>query len=221
MIPASWCGFGITRRKTASWQTCRVAPIEVDPGKVREFVDADAFYAWLGANHATADELWIKIHKVGSRLPSITPKEAIDVVLCWGWIDGVRKGFDHKSFLQRYTPRRAKSVWSQVNVENVARLIIEGRMTEHGLKQVEAAKADGRWEKAYRVSNSELPADLLAAIEAEPLAKATLDKLNAQNRFALAFRVNSLKTEAGRWKRIAAFVEMLSRGEAIYPQKDF
>ncbi len=201
------------------WHTGKVPPIEVDPSKVREFVDADAFYDWLRDNHATADEVWIKIHKLASGLPSITPKEAVDVVLCWGWIDGVRKGFDAKSFLQRYTPRRSRSVWSQINVENVARLIAEGRMTEHGLKHVEAAKADGRWERAYRISNSELPADLLAAIEAEPRAKATLSKLNSQNRFALAFRVTSLKTEAGRRRRIAALVEMLSRGETIYPQK--
>ena len=102
-----------------------------------------------GQHHDTDDEVWIKIHKVGSGLKSITPKEAIDVVLCWGWIDAVRKGLDAKSYLQRYTPRGKKSVWSQINVENVARLIQEGRMTGHGLKQVEAARADGRWARAY------------------------------------------------------------------------
>src|SRR5690606_31920048 len=121
-----------------------MAKVAVDPTKVREFVDADAFYAWLAANHDSADEVWIKIHKVSSRIPSITPKEAIDVVLCWGWIDAIRKGFDEKSYLQRYVPRRPKSIWSKINVVNVARLIEEGRMTEHGLAQVEAAKADGR-----------------------------------------------------------------------------
>ncbi len=196
-----------------------VAEVKVDPNKVREFEDAETFYAWLSENHDTADELWIKIHKVHSGLRSITPKEAIDVVLCWGWIDGIRKGLDDKSFLQRYTPRRPKSVWSQVNVENVARLVAEGRMTRHGLEQVEAAKADGRWDKAYRISNAELPDDLQAAIDAEPLAKATLEKLSSQNRFALAFRVDSLKTESGRRRKIASLVEMLKRGEAIYPQK--
>ncbi|HYD74058.1 MAG TPA: hypothetical protein VEF55_13045, partial [Candidatus Binatia bacterium] len=121
-----------------------MAPITVKPGKVKTFKDAGAFYAWLGKHHATEDEVWIKIHKVSSGLKSITPAEAIDVVLCWGWIDGVRKGLDDKSFLQRYSPRTKKSIWSQINIKNVARLSREGRMTEHGLKEVEAAKADGR-----------------------------------------------------------------------------
>ena len=112
-----------------------MAPVNVDPDKVREFKDEQAFYDWLGKHHDSEDEVWIKIHKVGSGLPSITPKEAIDVVLCWGWIDAIRKGFDDKSFLQRYTPRGKKSIWSQINVDNVARLIEEGRMTEHGLKR--------------------------------------------------------------------------------------
>lgn len=195
-------------------------PVIVDSAKVREFPDADAFYNWLGENHDKADELWIKIHKKGSGLRSITPKEAIDVALCWGWIDGIRKGFDKKSFLQRYTRRGKKSVWSQINVDNVARLIEEGRMTEHGLAQVEAAKADGRWQRAYAsVKEMTLPDDLLAAIDAEPEAKEMLDKLSSQNRFALAFRVHNMKTEAGREKKIDDFVAMLKRGETIYPQK--
>ncbi len=197
-----------------------MAAVKVDPAKVREFEDSSSFYAWLRDNHDKADELWIKIHKVGSGLASITAKEAIDVVLCWGWIDGIRKGFDDASFLQRYTPRRPKSVWSKVNVDNVARLVAEGRMTEHGLKHVEAAKADGRWEKAYSVSKDTAPpADLLAAIEADPLAKATFEKLSSSNRFALVFRLQSLKTEAGRRRKIAEFVAMLARGEAPYPQR--
>jgi uncharacterized protein YdeI (YjbR/CyaY-like superfamily) len=195
-------------------------PVHVDPTKIREFPDADSFYRWLGENHDKADEVWIRIYKVNSGVPSITPKQAIDVVLCWGWIDGIRKGLDEKSFLQRYSPRGRKSVWSQINVDNVARLIEEGRMTEHGLAHVEAAKADGRWQRAYGGSKDmALPEDLLAAIEAEPKAKEMLAKLSAQNRFALAFRVHNLKTEAGRRKRIEAFVEMLRRGETIYPQK--
>jgi uncharacterized protein YdeI (YjbR/CyaY-like superfamily) len=195
-----------------------MAPVKVDPANVREFKNADAFYKWLGKNHDKADEVWIKIHKLKSGLASITPKEAIDVVLCWGWIDGIRKGLDETSFLQRYSPRGKKSVWSKINVDNVARLVAEERMTEHGLVHVEAAKADGRWDRAYRVKASELPADLQAAIDAEPKAKVMLAKLSAQNRFALAFRVNNLKTEAGRKKRIASFVDMLRKGETIHPQ---
>ena len=142
------------------------------------------------------------------------------MVLCWGWIDAVRKGFDDNSFLQRYTPRGRKSVWSQINVDNVARLIDEGRMTEHGLRQVEAAKADGRWDRAYRSGKDmRIPDDLQAAIDAEPKAREMLGKLSEQNRFALAFRTHNMKTEAGRKKKIEAFVEMLKRGDTIYPQK--
>lgn len=196
-----------------------MAPVIVNPDKVREFADAESFNTWLSKHHDKENEVWIKLHKVGSGLPSITAKEAIDVVLCWGWIDAIRKGFDDKSFLQRYTPRGKKSVWSQINVDNVARLVREKRMTEHGLAHVEAAKADGRWDRAY-VNGKEfkLPAELQAAIDAEPSAKKMLATLSAQNRFALAFRVHNLKTEAGRKKKIEAFVAMLKRGETIYPQ---
>jgi uncharacterized protein YdeI (YjbR/CyaY-like superfamily) len=197
-----------------------MAPVKIDPAKVRAFKDAATFYMWLSKRHDKDDEVWIKIHKVDSGLKSITPKEAIDVVLCWGWIDGVRKGFDDKSFLQRYSPRGKKSIWSKINVDNVARLVNEGRMTEHGLKHVEAAKADGRWDRAYRAGKDmKIPADLQAAIDAEPKAKAMLAKLTEQNRFALAFRTHNMKTEAGRKKKIEAFVAMLKRGETIYPQR--
>ena len=195
-------------------------PVRVDPDKVRAFATEASFHKWLGKHHDKEGEVWIKIHKVGSGLTSITPKEAIDVVLCWGWIDGIRKGFDDKSFLQRYTPRGHRSVWSQINVDNVARLVAEGRMTEHGLVHVEAAKADGRWDRAYGAGKAlKIPDDLQAAIDAEPEAKAMLGRLSEQNRFALAFRTHNLKTEAGRRKRIAQFVAMLARGETIYPQK--
>ena len=195
-----------------------MAPVKVDPAKVHEFPTAASFYRWLGKQHDKADEVWIKIHKVDSGLKSITPKDAIDVVLCWGWIDGLRKGLDGKSYLQRYSPRGRKSVWSQINVDNVARLIGEGRMTAHGLAQVDAAKADGRWARAYRSKDSKIPDDLRAAIDAEPKARAMLEKLSAQNRFALTFRVGNMKTEAGRKRKIATFVAMLKRGETIHPQ---
>jgi len=196
-----------------------MALIKVDPAKIHTFEDADAFYAWLSQHHDTEDEVWIKIHKIASGLKSITPVEAINVALCWGWIDAVRKGFDEKSYLQRYTRRRPKSVWSKINVENVERLIREGRMTEHGLRHVEAAKIDGRWDRAYSGKDLALSDELQAAIDAEPKAKAMFAKLSAQNRFALAFRVHNLKTEAGRKRRIKEFVEMLKRGETIYPQR--
>ena len=196
-----------------------MAPVKVDPDKTREFRDASSFYEWLGEHHDNQDEVWIRIHKVGSGLPSITPKEAIDVVLCWGWIDAIRKGLDDRSYLQRYTPRGKKSTWSQINVDNVARLIDEGRMTEFGLRQVRAAQADGRWDRAYGSGrNLKIPPDLEAAIDADPEAKAMLARLSEQNRFALAFRMHNMKTPAGRLRKIRQFVDMLKRGETIHPQ---
>jgi uncharacterized protein YdeI (YjbR/CyaY-like superfamily) len=197
-----------------------MAPVKINPDKIRSFKDAASFYKWLGKNHDREDEIWIKIHKVGSGFKSITSKEAIDVVLCWGWIDGLRKGFDDNSYLQRYTPRTSKSIWSRINVDNVARLVKQGRMTEHGLRQADQAKSDGRWARAYKGGKDmKIPDDLQAAIDAEPKAKAMLAKLSAQNRFALAFRTHNMKTEAGRKKKIETFVAMLKRGETIHPQK--
>jgi uncharacterized protein YdeI (YjbR/CyaY-like superfamily) len=196
-----------------------MASVMVDPDRVREFKDAESFYKWLGKHYDKEAEIWIKIHKVDSGLKSITPKEAIDVALCWGWIDAVRKGLDGQSYLQRYTPRGRKSIWSKINVDNVTRLIQEGRMTEHGLEKVEAAKSDGRWDRAYKSGKDmKIPDDLQAAIDAEPEAKEMLEKLSAQNRFALGFRAHNMKTPAGRRKKIKTFVEMLKRGETIYPQ---
>lgn len=196
-----------------------MAPVIVATDKLHEFVDFDAFYAWLAANHDSADEVWIRIFKKSAGRATITPVEAIDAVLCWGWIDAIKKSWDEVSYVQRYCPRRPKSVWSQVNRDNVARLGEQGLMTEHGLVHVETAKADGRWDAAYKTTQ-DAPPDLLAAIAENPMAQKTYEGLSAQNRFALIFRTNSLKTEAGRKKKIAGFVEMLSRGETIYPQKD-
>ena len=196
-----------------------MAAVHVDPAKVHEFANEKRFDAWLRRNWNKETEVWIKIHKIRSGIPSISPAQAIDVALTWGWIDAIRKGFDDDSFLQRYCPRGKKSVWSQINVANVERLVAEKRMQPSGLAQVEAAKADGRWARAYRMTTAEAPPDFLAAIRARPKAHAMYETLTKQNRFALTFRVLALKTEAGRQKRIAAFVEMLERGETIYPQK--
>lgn len=194
-----------------------MAPVVVDPAKVMEFATRDAFYDWLKANHARADEVWIRIFKKATGKPTITPVEAIDVVLCWGWIDAIKKSWDAESFVQRYTHRKAKSVWSQINRDNVARLVEQGLMTEHGLAHVETAKADGRWDAAY-ATTMDPPADLVAAIAASPDALAAYGTLSSQNRFALIFRTINLKTPAARAKKIAGFVEMLERGETIYPQ---
>ena len=195
-----------------------MAAVVPEKKRIKPFESAKALETWMRANHDKAPELWLKIHKKDSGLTSVTAAEALDVMLCWGWIDAIRKGFDDKSFLQRYTPRGKKSIWSKINIDNVARLVEKGRMTEHGLSQVEAAKADGRWDRAYASGKDmKIPDDLQAAIDAEPEAKAMLAKLSAQNRFALAFRTHNMKTEAGRRKKIEAFVEMLKRGETIYP----
>ncbi|MDB5537344.1 MAG: hypothetical protein JWQ65_2219 [Devosia sp.] len=196
-----------------------MAPVIVDPQKIREFPNQDAFYDWLKAHHDKDDEVWIRIFKKASGKPTITAVEAIDVVLCWGWIDAIRKSWDDVSFMQRYTRRGKKSLWSQINRDNVARLVADGRMTEHGLKHVEAAKTDGRWDAAYGSSKTMvMPDELMEAIRAEPKALATYETLSAQNRFALGFRIGNLKTAAGREKNIKAFVEMLAKGETIYPQ---
>lgn len=196
-----------------------MAPMVVDPERVQAFEDGAAFHDWLAQNHAAAPEVWIRVFKVGSGTPSVSWKEAIPVALAWGWIDGVRKSLDEVSFLQRFTPRGPKSSWSEINVAHAERMMAEGTMQASGLKHVEAAKADGRWEKTYRVKGAEVPGDLQAAIDAEPEAKALFAALTSQNRFALIHRTNALKTEAGRKKKIADLVAMLGRGETPYPQK--
>lgn len=197
-----------------------MAPIVVDPSRIKEFATEKAFEAWLSKHHDKEPELWIRIYKKGSGVRSITPAEAIDVVLCWGWIDGQRKSHDELSFLQRYSPRRDKSVWSDINRNNVARLIEAKRMTPHGMRHVEAAKANGRWAAAYKGSRTvTVPDDLMRAIEADKKALATFAKLDKRNLFSLAFRVGNLRTPAGREKKIAAYVQMLRRGETLLPMK--
>ena len=200
-----------------------MAPVIPDPSKIKSFPTEAAFAAWMKANHARETEIWLKIHKKGSGLPTVTNVQALDVALCWGWIDGIRKGFDERSFLQRYTPRRARSIWSQINRDHVKRLETAGRMTPQGRRQVDAAKADGRWDAAYApmrsVNEATIPPDLRAAIEANPRALKTFRTLRRQNLFALAFRTNNMKTPAGRARKIAALVAMLARGETIIPER--
>jgi uncharacterized protein YdeI (YjbR/CyaY-like superfamily) len=200
-----------------------MAVITPDPDRIRTFRTAAAFERWMRANHDRETEIWVKIHKKNSGLPTVTAAEALDVALCWGWIDAIRKGFDDKSFLQRYTPRKKRSIWSQINRENVARLTAAGRMTPHGQKQIDAAMADGRWDAAYapisRTTEASIPDDLRAAIDKSAKARKMLRTLGRQNIFALVFRTNNMKTAAGRAKKIAALVAMLERGETIVPEK--
>jgi uncharacterized protein YdeI (YjbR/CyaY-like superfamily) len=200
-----------------------MAPIKPDPTRIKSFRTAAAFSAWLSANHDRQPEIWLKVHKKDSGLPSVTAAEALDVALCWGWIDSTRKSFDERSFLQRYSPRGARSIWSQINRDSVARLTAEGRMTAHGQRQVDAAKTDGRWAAAYApirsATESTVPADLRAAISTNSRAQRTFRTLGRQNLFALAFRTNKMKTPDGRARKVAALVDMLARGETIFSER--
>ena len=199
-----------------------MAPVIPNPKKVRAFKTEAAFEAWLRAHHARETELWLRIYKKGSGKPTITPAQALDVALCWGWIDGIRKGLDDECFLQRYTPRRARSIWSQVNRGNIARLTAARRMQPPGQRQVDAARSDGRWNAAYApiraATRASIPPDLRAAIDASPRARRTFQTLGRLNLFALAFRTNHMKTPAGRARKIASLVAMLARGETIVPE---
>lgn len=200
-----------------------MAPIIPNPKKIRSFPTEQAFEAWLAGNHARESELWLRIYKKDSGVMTVSHAQALDVALCWGWIDGLRKAFDARSFLQRFTPRKPKSLWSQINRDNVARLTAAGRMKPEGRRQVDAAKADGRWDAAYApirsATEATIPADLRSAIEANARARKTFRTLGRVNLFALAFRTNNMKTPAGRAKKIAALVAMLARGETIVPEK--
>ena len=200
-----------------------MAPVVPNPKKIRAFRNEAAFDAWLRANHARETEVWLRIYKKGAGKPTVTSAQALDVALCWGWIDGIRKGLDDASFLQRYSPRRARSIWSQINRGHVGRLITAGRMKPPGQHQVDAAKADGRWDAAYApmraATAASIPDDLRIAIEADPRARKTFQTLGRRNLFALAFRTNNMKTPDGRARKIAALVAMLARGETIVPER--
>ena len=196
-----------------------MAPTKINPDSVRAFKDAASFYKWLGKHHDKQAEIWIKIHKVEFRV-EIDHAEGGDRRCALLGVDRwPPQGLRRQELSAALHAAHRKSIWSQINVDNVARLISEGRMTEHGLREVDAAKSDGRWARAYNSGKDmKIPDDLQAAIDAEPKARAMLAKLSAQNRFALAFRTQNMKTEAGRKKKIEAFVAMLKRGETIYPQ---
>jgi uncharacterized protein YdeI (YjbR/CyaY-like superfamily) len=200
-----------------------MTPVVPDSKKIKTFSTEAAFEKWMKANHARETEIWLRIYKKGSGRPTVTNAQALDVALCWGWIDGLRKAFDDESFLQRYSPRRRRSIWSQINRDHVARLTAAGRMTPHGQRQVDAARADGRWDAAYApirsASAASIPYDLRAAIDANPRARKTFQTLGKMNLFALAFRTNNMKTPAGRAKKIVALVDMLARGQTIVPER--
>lgn len=170
---------------------------------------------WLAANSA-ATEIWVLMHKKSSGLPSMDWQQAVIEALAYGWIDGIKKSYNATSFIQRFTPRRKGSAWSQINVVHVEKLIAEGRMTPRGLAQVDLARQNGQWDKAYAAgSKAELPADFLALVAANPDAQAGLHGLNAANKFAIYYRLLSAKRPETRAKRLAEFLEKLAAGKTI------
>ncbi|MCV7191297.1 YdeI/OmpD-associated family protein [Mycolicibacterium brumae] len=191
-----------------------------DEPEVLVVPDAAAWREWLDANEGGNDGVWLLLAKKGVTTPtSLSYAQALDEALCSGWIDGQNKGIDDQTYRQRFTPRRARSIWSARNVTHIERLTTEGRMRERGLAEVQRAKADGRWDAAYAGQASiQVPDDLSVALDQKPAARRTFDALNATNRYAVLHRVVTARTQPTRERRIEKFVEMLARGESIYPQ---
>jgi uncharacterized protein YdeI (YjbR/CyaY-like superfamily) len=182
------------------------------------FESPEAFEAWLAEHHAERDGLWLKVAKKASGIPTVTHAQALELALCHGWIDGQRKALDEHFFLQRFTPRRARSRWSRINREKAEELSAAGRMHEAGLREIERAKADGRWDAAYESQSSiGVPGDLQAELDADPKARAFFDSLSSQNRYAILYRLQDAKRPETRTRRLAKFVGMLKRGETLHP----
>jgi uncharacterized protein YdeI (YjbR/CyaY-like superfamily) len=184
-----------------------------DPATVMTFASPNELGRWLKVNHATESVLWVKIFKKDTGIPSVTWDDVVIEALCWGWIDGIKKSIDSQAYLQRVTPRKARSNWSKRNREHAERLISEGRMMESGLVHVRAAKEDGRWENAYSSSEMKVPVDFLAALESEPNAKQFFETLNKSSRHVIAYGLTSAKKPETRQRRFANFLNMLAQEE--------
>jgi uncharacterized protein YdeI (YjbR/CyaY-like superfamily) len=197
--------------------------VEMESGKAQSrprlaFRDQQAWADWLQINHGTSSGLWIQLAKKGSAGRSLSYAEAVEVALCYGWIDGQSKGNNATSWLQKFTPRRKRSIWSKINRERAERLISEGRMQPAGLAEVGRARQDGRWEAAYdspRVAT--VPTDFQTALKNRPQASAFFGTLNSQNRFAILFRLQTAKKSGTRARRIEQFIRMLENHEKLYP----
>ncbi|MGQ0602423.1 MAG: YdeI/OmpD-associated family protein [Anaerolineales bacterium] len=177
-----------------------------------------AWVTWLAKNHTASPGLWLQLAKKASSIPSVTYDEALEVALCYGWIDGQKNSYDEKSWLQKFTPRGARSVWSKINREKTERLINSGQMKPAGLKAVEAAKQNGQWDAAYDgQSKATVPEDLQAALNKNARAKAFFVTLNSRNRYAILFRIHTAKKAETRARRIQQFIEMLEKKELLYP----
>jgi uncharacterized protein YdeI (YjbR/CyaY-like superfamily) len=181
------------------------------------FDEPQALQAWLERHHADAPGFWLRIYKKGSGKPTVTYAEALDEALCYGWIDSTKNAYDAESFLQRFTPRKARSVWSQVNRDHVARLIEAGRMQPPGLRMIEEAKRNGQWEAAYAPSSRmTVPEDLQALLEAEPETRDFFETLSKTNRYALLYRIQNVKKAETRLKRLDWAMDLLRRKETLY-----
>ncbi|MDZ4699351.1 MAG: YdeI/OmpD-associated family protein [Rhodothermales bacterium] len=186
---------------------------EPDPAELITFALPADLGRWLMVHHATKSELWVKIFKKGTGIPSVTWDDVVIEALCWGWIDGVKKSLNDQAYIQRLTPRKARSNWSKRNREHAERLISEGRMQEPGLVHVRSAQADGRWENAYTASETNVPADFLAALEGRPKAKQFFETLNKSSRYVIAYGLTSAKKPETRRRRFETFIDMLTREE--------
>lgn len=184
-----------------------------DPLRIMSFCTPKDLSEWLKMNHATESELWVKIFKKSTGIQSVTWNEVVIESLCWGWIDGVKKSIDDQAYLQRITPRTARSNWSKRNTEHVERLINEERIKESGLVHVRAAKADGRWENAYVVSKIEVPDDFLAALDKQPKVKLFFATLNKSSRYVIAYGLTSAKKAETRQRRFTQYMAMLVHEE--------
>ena len=197
---------------TSSQNTTKELPVLL-------FASQQVWEAWLHEHHAASGGVWLRHAKKASGLQSVSYAEALDVALCYGWIDGQKKSYDEASWLQKWTPRGAKSIWSKVNREKIQQLIAQDRMQPAGMAAVEAAKRDGRWDGAYdSPSQATVPDDFQAALERHPTANAFFAMLNKQNRYAILWRIQTAKKAETRAKRIQQFIEMLERHETLYPQ---
>ena len=184
---------------------------------IMEFKTAKPFETWLVKNHDNSTGLWLKIFKKDSGKKTISYAEALDIALCFGWIDGQKQSHDEHAWLQKFCPRRAKSIWSKINTGHVERLINEGRMRPAGLKAVEKAKADGSWEKAYdSPSKITIPKDFLKELSKNKKAEAFFKGLNKTNLFSIGFRLQTAKKQETREKRMKAIIQMLAKGEKFH-----
>lgn len=184
-----------------------------DTYELTEHLDAPSFRKWLELRHDTIDGIWLKIYKKGSGVASVTYSEALDVALCFGWIDGLKRTYDEQSYVQKFTPRRTQSMWSKRNIEHVYRLIGERLMQPSGLKEVDAAKIDGRWERAYdSPANMQLPASFLDALEKHPTAKLAFDAMNKSQKYAIGLQLQTARTEKTLIARRSKIINSLKRG---------